>query len=65
MGESETMDGMTKMWVSFIGIGLMAFSAFLIMFARTKTKGWIKGILSLIAFIMLLAGMLYGLISIM
>ncbi|MBN3527644.1 MULTISPECIES: DUF2768 family protein [Paenibacillus] len=58
------MDSMTKMWVSFIGIGLMAFSAFLIMFARHKTKGWIRGILSFIAFIMLLAGMLYGIISI-
>ncbi|GAC41873.1 DUF2768 family protein [Paenibacillus popilliae] len=59
------MDGMTKMWVSFIGIGLMTFSALLIMFARMKTKGWVKGVLSFIAFIMLLAGMLYGLISMM
>ncbi|EJW18125.1 DUF2768 domain-containing protein [Paenibacillus alvei] len=59
------MDSMTKMWVSFIGIGLMAFSALLIAFARSKTRGWIRGILSLIAFIMLLAGMVYGFFSIM
>ncbi|WP_028544238.1 DUF2768 family protein [Paenibacillus taiwanensis] len=58
------MDSMTKMWVSFIGLGLMALSAIIVMFARYKTKGWIKGILTFVAFILLLAGMLYGFISI-
>ena len=58
------MDSMTKMWVSFIGIGLMVLAAALITFARTKTKGIIRMILSFVAFILLLAGMLYGFISI-
>lgn len=63
-GRIGKMDSMTKMWVSFIGIGLMAFSALLIAFARSKTKGWIRAILSFIAFTMLLVGMLYGFFSI-
>ena len=58
------MDSMTKMWVSFIGIGLMVLAAALITFARAKTKGVIRFVLSLIAFVLLLAGMLYGFISI-
>jgi len=58
------VDSMTKMWVSFIGIGLMVLAAALITFARTKTKGIIRMILSFVAFILLLAGMLYGFISI-
>lgn len=55
---------MTKMWVSLIGIGLMAIAAFLITFARYKTKGIIKFVLSLIAFICLIVGFFLGVISI-
>lgn len=58
------MDPMTKMWVSFVGIGLMAAAAGLITFARLKTKGIVKFILSLIAFLVLVVGFLCGLISI-
>jgi len=58
------MDPMTKMWVSLIGIGLMAVAAFLITFARYKTKGVIKFVLSLIAFISLIIGFFLGVISI-
>ncbi|UHA72951.1 DUF2768 family protein [Paenibacillus sp. 481] len=58
------MSALTKMWVSFIGIGLMAGSAFLIMFARHKTKGWIRTVLSIVSFVMLLFGILYGFVSI-
>ncbi|MGZ9586893.1 DUF2768 family protein [Paenibacillus marinisediminis] len=58
------MDALTKMWVSLIGIGLMALSALIVAFARYKTKGWIRSVLTFVAFILLLAGMLYGLISI-
>lgn len=50
------MDPMTKMWVSLIGIGLMALAAFLITFARYKTKGVIKFVLSTIAFFSLIIG---------
>ncbi|MCC3373500.1 DUF2768 family protein [Cohnella sp. REN36] len=58
------MDPMMKMWVSFVGIGLMVLSAVLIMVTRTKTKGWLRFVLSLVAFVMLLVGMVCGLISI-
>ncbi|MBD3918783.1 DUF2768 domain-containing protein [Paenibacillus sp. PR3] len=54
------MDPMTKMWISFLGIGLMAFAAFLISFARYKTKGAVRAVLSLIAFVMLIFGFIYG-----
>lgn len=58
------MDPMTKMWVSFIGIGLMVLAAAIVTFARLKTKGFIRFILSMTAFLTLLVGMLCGLISI-
>lgn len=58
------MDAMTKMWISFIGIGLMAIAAAVITFARLKTKGVIKFVLSLIAFVLLILGFVYGLFSI-
>ncbi len=57
------MDSMTKMWVSLIGIGLMAFAAFLITFARVKTRGIIKILLSIVAFILLIFGFVYGFFS--
>ncbi|MBW5446654.1 DUF2768 family protein [Cohnella sp. CFH 77786] len=58
------MDPMTKMWVSFVGIGLMVMAAALITFTRLKTKGWIRFVLSVAAFVMLLSGMLCGLVAI-
>lgn len=58
------MDPMMKMWVSFVGIGLMVLSAVIIMLARAKTKGALRFVLSLIAFVMLVVGMVCGLISI-
>jgi len=59
------MDAMTKMWVSLIGIGLMALSAVAITFARHKTKGFLRVVLSTIAFLMLIVGGFLGLISIL
>ncbi|SFB18539.1 Protein of unknown function [Cohnella sp. OV330] len=53
-----------KMWVSFVGIGLMVLSAVLIMLARAKTKGALRIAISFVSFIMLLVGMVCGLISI-
>lgn len=58
------MDAMDKMWLSIAAVLVMGISVFLITFARTKTKGIIRGILSLIAFIIMLAGFLTGLVSI-
>ncbi|WP_127530768.1 DUF2768 family protein [Paenibacillus kobensis] len=54
------MDPMMKMWVSFIGLGLMALSAVMITFARYKTKGALKGVISLVAFVMLFVGFILG-----
>lgn len=59
------MDPMTKMWVSLIGIGLMAIAAVIITFARLKTKGVIKFSLSFISFILLVFGFICGLIAIL
>lgn len=57
------LSSMDKMWVSFIAIGLMAVAALIVTFARTKTRGIIRVILSVIAFILLMLGLLYGVIS--
>ncbi|GIQ71038.1 DUF2768 family protein [Xylanibacillus composti] len=59
------MDPMQKMWASFVAIGLMALSAFIITFARSKTRGIIRVVLSLIAFVTLFVAMLLGIISIL
>ncbi|MBD7968027.1 DUF2768 family protein [Paenibacillus gallinarum] len=59
------MDAMDKMWLSIIAVLIMGLSVFLITFARAKTKGIIKGVLSLLAFIIMLVGLLSGLVSIM
>jgi len=42
----------------------MILAAVVIMFARQKTKGWLRAVLSFIAFVLLLFGFAYGLISI-
>jgi hypothetical protein len=55
---------MIKMWVSFLGIGLMVLAAVVITFARLKTKGWVRLVLSLAAFAMLLFGLVYGMAAI-
>ncbi|MBP3964457.1 MULTISPECIES: DUF2768 family protein [Paenibacillus] len=58
------MDPMMKMWVSFVGIGLMAIAAVLISLARFKTKGVLRMLLSMTAFLFLVIGGFLGLISI-
>ncbi|MFX3633499.1 MAG: DUF2768 family protein [Candidatus Pristimantibacillus sp.] len=58
------MDPMTKMWVSLVGIGLMAIAAVIVSFARLKTKGVLKFILSLVAFVLLVIGFIYGIFAI-
>lgn len=54
-----------KMWVSLVGIGLMAVAAVLVTLARFKTKGFLRMALSLAAFLFLVIGGFLGLISIM
>ncbi|QWU14647.1 Protein of unknown function [Paenibacillus sophorae] len=59
------MDPMTKMWMSLIAILIMGLSVFLITFARSRTKGLLRGVLSVIAFVIMLIGLLGGVASIM
>ncbi|AIQ53666.1 DUF2768 family protein [Paenibacillus sp. FSL R7-0331] len=59
------MDPMTKMWLSLTAILIMGVSVFLITFARSRTKGLLRAILSIIAFIVMLVGLLSGAASIM
>ncbi|WP_025692045.1 DUF2768 family protein [Paenibacillus zanthoxyli] len=59
------MDPMTKMWMSLISILIMGLSVFLITFARSRTKGLLRGVLSVIAFVIMLIGLLGGVASIM
>ncbi|OKP93639.1 DUF2768 family protein [Paenibacillus sp. P46E] len=59
------MDPMTKMWLSLIAILIMGLSVFLITFARSKTKGLLRGVLSVIAFVIMIIGLLGGAASIM
>lgn len=57
------LSSMDKMWVSFIAIGLMAVASLLVTFARLKTKGIVRFILTAVAFVLLLLALLYGMIS--
>lgn len=59
------MDPMTKMWLSLIAILIMGLSVFLITFARSRTKGIVRAILSVIAFLTMVIGILGGAASIM
>lgn len=59
------MDPMTKMWLSLIAILIMGLSVFLITFARSKTKGVVRAVLSVIAFLIMVIGILGGAASIM
>lgn len=59
------MDPMTKMWLSLAAILIMGLSVFLITFARSKTKGVIRLLLSAAAFLIMLIGLLSGFVSIM
>jgi len=53
------LSGMQKMWASFYGMGFMALATLLITFARAKTKGIVRGLLSVIAFVAFLVAIVY------
>jgi hypothetical protein len=61
---AATLNPMDKMWVSFIGMGLMVIAALMITYARLKTKGWIRIVLTIAAIIMLIYGIICGLLAI-
>jgi hypothetical protein len=54
-----------KMWASFVAIGLMVVSSLLITYARTRTKGAVRIILSVIAFILFIPILIYMLLSLL
>jgi len=58
------MDPMTKMWISLAAIGMLALSVVMVTFARLKTKGLVRRLLILVAFVVFLFGTLFGLVSI-
>jgi hypothetical protein len=53
--------GMQKMFISLSAIGLMGFASTLIMFARYRTKGIMKVILSFMAYLLLVPNFVYAL----
>ncbi|MCI3920272.1 DUF2768 family protein [Paenibacillus sp. TRM 82003] len=57
------MSSLDKMWASFVALGLMAVASLLITYARTRTKGAVKLILSVVAFIMLIVMLPFALLS--
>jgi hypothetical protein len=57
------MTPLEKMWVSFYAIGLLIAASLLVTFARKKTKGVIRFILTLISFLLLVFGVVLGVIS--
>lgn len=59
------MSPLDKMWASFVAIGLMVAASLLITYARNKTTGVVRFILSLIAFLLFIPILLYMVVSIM
>ncbi|UJF36200.1 DUF2768 family protein [Paenibacillus hexagrammi] len=59
------MSSLDKMWASFVAIGLMVVASLLISYARTRTKGAVRVILSIIAFCLFIPILLYMLLSLL
>ncbi|WP_199614969.1 DUF2768 family protein [Paenibacillus alkalitolerans] len=57
------MSSLDKMWASFVAIGLMAVASLLISFARAKTRGVLRFVLSFIAFLLFIPILIYALVS--
>jgi preprotein translocase subunit SecD len=49
-------EGMLKMYISFAGMIFLILAVGLILLSRYKLKGWIKGIVSLLAYVFLILG---------
>jgi hypothetical protein len=63
MFAAAKLDAMSKMWMSFIGIALMVLAAIIITYAR-KSTGWLRLVLTIIAIVLLIYGIVCGLLSI-
>jgi glucan phosphoethanolaminetransferase (alkaline phosphatase superfamily) len=51
-------EGMLKMYISFAGMIFLILAVGLILLSRYKLNGWIRGIVSLFAYIFLILGSL-------
>ncbi|SHG64498.1 MULTISPECIES: DUF2768 domain-containing protein [Virgibacillus] len=49
---------MLKMYISFVGMALLLVAIGFILLARYKLKGWLAGVVSLLAYISLIFGSL-------
>ncbi len=58
------LDPMTKMWISFAAIGLLLAASGIITLARKKTRGILRIILTIVAVIVLIYGVILGWVSI-
>jgi len=57
------MSPMDKMWASFVALGCMAAASLLITYARAKTKGAVRVVLSIVAFALLVLMVPFALLS--
>lgn len=57
------MSGMDKMWASFVAMGLMVVASLLITYARARTSGWVRAVLSAVAFLLFIPIIIYMLAS--
>jgi hypothetical protein len=63
-GYGATMSSMDKMWASLVAIALMFVATGLITFARAKTRGILRFLLSLVAFLLIIPIVLLSIVSI-
>ncbi|TLS53082.1 DUF2768 family protein [Paenibacillus antri] len=57
------MSPLDKMWASFVALGFMAVASLLITYARAKTKGAVRVVLSVVAFALLVLMVPFALLS--
>lgn len=56
VGGNDMSTSVLKMYVSFVGMGLLVIAICLILFSRYKLSGWLAGIIATIAYICLIIG---------
>jgi len=57
------MSPLDKMWASFVALGFMAIASLLITYARSRTKGAVRIVLSVVAFALLVLMVPFALLS--
>lgn len=56
MGVDEMSESMLNMWISFAGMGLLILAMGLILVSRYKLKGFLSGIVTVLAYLSLIIG---------